>query len=98
MRLQSLIGDQAEISCGPLPPFTRKSTAMRTARPLVTCSKITERPQSAISLSISTAAINRSGMHDDHVGFGPVEAVLVESEQGGVFVDAGNIVMRWRSC
>ena len=28
-------------------------------------------------------------MHDNHVGFCPREALLVESEQGGVFIEAG---------
>src|SRR2546430_1312093 len=41
-------------SLWPLPPEQRNNTAMRTARPLVTCSRITDRSLSAISLSIST--------------------------------------------
>src|SRR5882762_2322476 len=44
----------APTSCGPFPPFTKNRTAILTANPLVTCSKINDRVQSAISLSIST--------------------------------------------
>src|SRR5437868_1815109 len=40
--------------CTAAPPPIRKSTAIRTARPLVTCSRITERTLSAMSLLIST--------------------------------------------
>jgi len=58
-----------------LPPAQRNKTAMRTARPLVTCSRITERPQSAISLSISTPRLS-AWMHDHRVRFGPRKSSL----------------------
>ena len=78
----------ADISCGPLPPLIRNNTAMRTARPLVTRSRITERSPSAMSLSISTPRLIGPGCMISTSGLGNREALFVEPEEFRIFVDA----------
>ncbi len=62
---------------------------MRTARPLVTCSRINERPAVGNFAVNFHAAIDRAGMHDQRIGFGPGQAGFVQAEKLRVFVDAG---------
>ena len=64
---------------------------MRTAMPLLTCSRMTLRSESASSLSISTPRLIGPGMHDDGLGVEPGGAGLVEAEHAGVFAERGKV-------
>ena len=62
------------------PPASRYSTAMRTATPRATWSRMTARGPSATAGSISTPRLIGPGVHDDGVGLGQREAARVEAE------------------
>ena len=70
---------------------------MRTAMPLVTCSRMT-----AIAIGNFTfdlhAAVHGAGVHDHGLGLGERETFAVQAEEPGILADARNIVLRWRSC
>ena len=71
---------------------------MRTARPFVTCSRITERPQSAISLSISTPRLIGPGCMIIASGLVRANRSLFSPNIAVYSPMLGNIVWRWRSC
>ena len=52
------------------------STAMRTAMPFVTCSRMTDCGPSATALSISTPRFIGPGVHHDRVRLGELEPLL----------------------
>ena len=56
------------------------STAMRTATPISTCSRISDcAPSATIGVDLD-AAVHRAGMHHQRVGLGVGELLLVEAE------------------
>jgi hypothetical protein len=56
------------------------STAMRTATPISTCSRISDCAPSATDGVDLDAAVHRAGMHDERVGLGDSQFLLVEAE------------------
>ncbi len=60
-------------------------TAMRTATPISTCSRMSDCALSATSVSISMPRIHGAWMHDERAGLGVAELLLVEPEIAEVF-------------
>ena len=66
---------------------------MRTARPLVTCSRMTLRDAvSHVAVDLD-AAVDRAGMHDEAVGFERAARALVRPKERGVFAKTGKIFL-----
>ena len=61
---------------------------MRTATPISTCSWMTERSRSSATSEVDLdAAVHRAGMHDQRVGLGEFELLVVEPEEVEIFAD-----------
>ena len=74
-------------------PFGRlrasaSSTAMRTATPISTCSRMSDCAPSAISGVDLDAPVHRPGMHDQRAGLGVGQLFLIEAEIAEIFLGA----------
>ena len=73
------------------PPISASRQAMRTATPISTCSWMTERSRSSATSRVDLdAAVHRAGMHDQCVGLGELELLVVEPEEVEIFADRGH--------
>ena len=67
---------------------------MRTATPISTCSRITLLVSSATLEVDLHAAVHRAGMHDQRIGLGAGELLVVEPEEVEIFPLARHEVRR----
>src|SRR5690606_35556103 len=81
-----------------LPPLSKYKTAMRTANPLVTCSRTTELAPSATSLAISTPRFIGPGRMIRTFSLHFLNRAEVSPNSETYSPREGNIVFRCRSC